>query len=318
MRNKVQESNIVSIYQNQKQAQTMSSLDIAELTDKAHKKIIRDIRVMFVTLYAMDYVEEHIPEEYKERPSEWIRENALEILKGSDLGRAQLGLSSYTNNQNKQQPYYNLNHEHTMTLITGYDVVLRNRVIKRWQELEAQQTAALPNFTNASAAARAWADEHDARLLSDEKANIAESKFEEAKPKVLLHDTLMLTGGNINLGEFTNLLWKKGHIEVGKKRLFKFLRLTGILKNDKDIYGKFTNLPQQRYLELGWFEVIEKVAKRGQVHLKTYITPKGQPFQGGKLLIIIKTFCWRSTRYPAVVNNAVIYRLNRNVLMTKR
>ena len=35
-----------------------------------------------------------------------------------------------------QQTEYLLDEELTMTLVTGYNIVLRNRVIKRWKELE--------------------------------------------------------------------------------------------------------------------------------------------------------------------------------------
>lgn len=44
------------------------------------------------------------------------------------------------------------------------------RVIDRWQELEEQVRSpvfTLPDFTNPSVAARAWADEHDGRLIAE-------------------------------------------------------------------------------------------------------------------------------------------------------
>lgn len=87
------------------QAVTMSSRDIAELTGKLHKNVIRDIREM------------------------------LEALKkdGSDLihVRETLDARGYTT-------AFHLDRELTETLITGYSIPLRHRVINRLHELESR------------------------------------------------------------------------------------------------------------------------------------------------------------------------------------
>lgn len=41
------------------------------------------------------------------------------------------------------------------------------RVVDRWQELEASQTIAMPNFSDPVAAARAWADQYEARRVAE-------------------------------------------------------------------------------------------------------------------------------------------------------
>lgn len=99
----------------------MSSREIANLTEKNHQHIMRDIRRM------------------------------LEDL-GEEIGASKFGRTSseaptvqgfkesvYLDVQGKERPEILLNFELTMTLISGYNVVLRNRIIKRWQELELQQ-----------------------------------------------------------------------------------------------------------------------------------------------------------------------------------
>ena len=96
----------------------MSSREIAEICEKQHKHVLTDIRRML--------------------------ENLGEVEDGRNFGSPQNSekgwkFSTYINSQNKQQPEYLLNFELTMTLISGYNVVLRNRIIKRWQELELQQ-----------------------------------------------------------------------------------------------------------------------------------------------------------------------------------
>ena len=96
----------------------MSSREIANLTEKNHKEVLRDIRRMLEDLgYLEDSANLRSPQN---------NENGWK-------------LSTYTTSQNKQQPEYLLNFDLTMTLIAGYNVVLRNRIIKRWQELELQQ-----------------------------------------------------------------------------------------------------------------------------------------------------------------------------------
>ncbi len=103
----------------------MSSKEIAELTGKEHKHVMRDIRGL------------------------------LEALDHDADGNVQ----NWTNPQNGQSyPVFNLPKNLTLALVTGYSAVLRLRIIDRWQELEARVAPpALPNFGNPAEAARAWA-----------------------------------------------------------------------------------------------------------------------------------------------------------------
>lgn len=95
----------------------MSSREIAELTEKRHDHVIRDIRRMFKDL------ELEIPK----------KEDSSNL--GNDHHSDFRAIYDYRNFVSEIL----LNFELTMTLISGYNVVLRNRIIKRWQELELQQ-----------------------------------------------------------------------------------------------------------------------------------------------------------------------------------
>lgn len=103
----------------------MSSLEIAELTGKEHRNVMRDIRLMLTELHG----------------------------EGGVLRFEQ----SYRNAQNKEQPCYALPYDETMVLVTGYSIPLRAAVVRRWRELEEAKPV-LPNFADPVAAARAWAD----------------------------------------------------------------------------------------------------------------------------------------------------------------
>lgn len=90
----------------------MSSKEIASLTGKRHDHVVRDIRKMLKALDAPNLGHE----EYQELTDE--RGYTKEFL---------------------------LNEELTLTLVSGYNVKMRNAIIKRWKELEAaEQLPLLP------------------------------------------------------------------------------------------------------------------------------------------------------------------------------
>ena len=90
------------------QPATMSSREIAELTGKRHADVMRDIRSMCTD------------------------------LQNADL-RFVCKSSTYTGENEQQYPQYELDKETSLTLLLGYDVAARMRVVKRWQELESQE-----------------------------------------------------------------------------------------------------------------------------------------------------------------------------------
>ncbi|QWV14437.1 Rha family transcriptional regulator [Marinobacter adhaerens] len=86
---------------------TMSSREIAELTGKRHPDVKRDIEVML---------------------------KALERDVSSFA-------HTYFDSMNRKQAEYRLDRELTETLVTGYSIPLRHRVIKRLHELEQRKAA---------------------------------------------------------------------------------------------------------------------------------------------------------------------------------
>lgn len=127
-------------------ARTMSSREIAELTEKEHKHVLRDVRVMLDQL------------EYK----------------GPGL------VHFWTDPQSKRDYHeYLLPEDLTLTLVSGYSVQMRHRIVKRWQELEARNTpVALPNFADPVAAARAWADATEQKVKAEAALALAAPKVE--------------------------------------------------------------------------------------------------------------------------------------------
>ena len=66
----------------------------------------------------------------------------------------------------------------------GYSAPLRARVYDRWEELEhhVQALVALPDFTNPAAAARAWADEVEAKEKAQALVTFAQEVAGELTP----------------------------------------------------------------------------------------------------------------------------------------
>jgi phage regulator Rha-like protein len=124
----------------------MSSREIAELCEKEHKNVIRDIRSMLITLYGDEYVEKNVPVQYRNRRSEYIRENSDSILEavlgafgdGSKRSHEQKQVFSWSRDARGYVEEFRLDYNHTLTLVAGYNVKLRKRIIDRWQELEDQ------------------------------------------------------------------------------------------------------------------------------------------------------------------------------------
>lgn len=143
----------------QENLKTMSSREIAELCDKRHDHVCRDIDVL--------------NQNYEQ------------------MGLPKIGEGYYThpNTGSQQHRKFLLNKEQTVDLITGYRADIRIRINRRWAELEQQvnqasPAIALPDFTNPAIAARAWADEYQAKQIAQEQLTLA-------APKVAHYDAVV-------------------------------------------------------------------------------------------------------------------------------
>lgn len=109
-----------------------------------------------------------------------------------------------------------------------------------------------------------------ATTLKEERAKRKELEVvvEEQKPLVEFANKVANTDKLISMGEMSKLL-KDEHIDIGRNRLFKYLRDNKILTKK--------NLPYQRYVNSGYFQVKETSNSNG-VFLTTYVTGKGQMY----------------------------------------
>jgi phage antirepressor YoqD-like protein len=109
------------------------------------------------------------------------------------------------------------------------------------------------------------------QLKSEREKRIAlEGKVEEDKPKVIFADAVSTAKNSILIGELAKLLKQNG-VDMGQNRLFKWLREHGYLIKRK---GLDYNMPTQRSMELGLFEIKETAITHADGHISISKTPK--------------------------------------------
>jgi len=96
--------------------QTMSSFEIAQITGKQHKHVMRDIREL---------------------------NKVYENLHQPKIGHM-LKITELPNGAKRKDPYFELTKIQTWDLLTGYNAELRIKVNRRWAELEAQEQYHFP------------------------------------------------------------------------------------------------------------------------------------------------------------------------------
>ncbi|WP_276783641.1 phage antirepressor KilAC domain-containing protein [Haemophilus paraphrohaemolyticus] len=204
---------------------TMSSREIAELCEKEHRHVARDIEVMF------------------------------EQLEIDTKGYAQI----WTHPQNGQSyREFLLPKDLTLTLVAGYNVRLRKRIIDRWLELEAKQAVQLPQtFAEALRLAADLEEQKQALLLENQRM----------KPKVAFVEHYVEVGTTKSLRETAKIL------KMPEKAMIQRL------VEDRILYRQSNNLlPYQKYYERELFAVKTGTAEHGHNFTQTRVTSKGMAF----------------------------------------
>lgn len=108
-------------------------------------------------------------------------------------------------------------------------------------------------------------------------------KVEQDKPRVLFAQAVETAKTSILIGDLAKILKQNG-IQTGQKRLFEQLRQEGYLMKD----GQSRNMPTQRAMEMGLFEVKESTVNNpnGSIRVTktTKVTGKGQTYFVNKYL----------------------------------
>ncbi len=129
------------------------------------------------------------------------------------------------------------------------------------------------------------ADEHTKQMFGATLKELRQlnEKVAADKPKVLFAEAVETAKTSILIGDLAKLIKQNG-VDIGQKRLFEWLRNNGYLIKG----GSSKNMPTQRSMEMGLFEVKEStiVNPDGSVRVTktTKVSGKGQKYFINKFL----------------------------------
>ena len=106
--------------------------------------------------------------------------------------------------------------------------------------------------------------------IADKKIKRLETQIEEDRPRVLFAGAVETSKSSILIGELAKILKQNG-IKIGPIRLFEWMRQNGYLirRNGSDY-----NMPTQRAMEMGLFEIKETSIVHADGHTSISKTPK--------------------------------------------
>lgn len=110
-----------------------------------------------------------------------------------------------------------------------------------------------------------------------------DSRIQEMRPKEIFADAVSASHTSILIGDLAKLICQNGY-QIGQKRLFEWMRENGYLIKS----GSSKNMPMQRYIEQGLFEIKESNVQNPDGSIRTTrttkVTGKGQVYFTNKFL----------------------------------
>lgn len=118
-----------------------------------------------------------------------------------------------------------------------------------------------------------------------ERNKALQADNDRMRPKEIFADAVATSNTSILIGDLAKLLKQNG-VDIGQKRLFSWLRENGYLIKRR---GSDWNMPTQKSMELGLFEVKERIVNSPdggvRINKTTKVTGKGQLYFINKFLV---------------------------------
>lgn len=227
----------------------MSSLEIADITGKQHAHVMRDIRTL---------IEQGVNE-------------------------SNFGLVDYTDKKGEKRSMYNLTKKGCLILASGYNAILREKIIDRWELLESgkviplakqpkQEQLTMKDKMNAATWAAKFLNLNDASKLLMAQQILAPTglilpEYTESKGFLLCAEKL-LKKSNINMSSraFNLAMEDKGFLTYrerpskskGTKR-FPILTKNGLKYGENQVHPKNQAQTQIRYYEDKFPELLKEL-----------------------------------------------------------
>lgn len=180
---------------------TMTSLQIAEVTGKPHNDVLKAIRSM--------------------EPA-WVKVNG-----------GNFSLVEYKDAKGEMRPMFALTKTECLYVATKFNDEARAKLVIRWEELERERQAGgfrVPQ--NLAEALRLAADQA-------ERAEAQQRQIEAMKPKALFADAVATSDRSCLVAELAKILQQNG-VNIGQNRLFAWLREHGYLGTRGEYYNQPT------------------------------------------------------------------------------
>lgn len=234
----------------------MTSLQIAEITGKAHKDIMRAIRNM-----------EPAWEKVQERKFALMQEEV-----------------ETNNGGHKMRPYFSLNKEECLYIATKFNDEARAKLIKRWKELEEQHQKpsvpqnyleALKSLVKAEEEKQQLALENkqkDETIITISKANVElGNKITEMLPKVSYYDRILQSNATMTI---TQIAQDYGMSAIAMNKELESMRIQHKERGQWILYAQFL---KGGYVHSRAVDIIRKDG-RHDVKYNTEWTTKGRIF----------------------------------------
>ncbi len=188
-------------------------------------------------------------------------------------GESKIGLSSmffkseYISAQNKKLPEYLMNRDGFSLLVMGFTgkeaLEWKLKYIQAFNEME-KQLAQRPQLSRSELMAQAL-------IAAHEELEHKDRQIAELTPKGIFADAVSASKKSTLVGELAKLLCQNG-VQIGQNRLFSWMRERGYLI--KDPKRSDYNMPTQRAVEQGLFEIKETTVVHSDGHTSINKTPK--------------------------------------------
>lgn len=217
--------------------ETMTSLEIAEVTGRNHKDVMRSIREM---------------------EEAWIKVNGRKFA-----------LVEYKDAKGEMRPCYSLSKTECLYIATKFNDEARAKLVLRWEELENQvrkSEIVMPNFSNPADAARAWADQYERNLALEANNKELKEENQTLAPKGEYFDDLVAR----NL--LTNFTKVAHQLNIKRKTFIEWLIRDKFIYRDQ----KNKLVPYAKYAHT-YFHINDTKGKYSKwAGNQTLITPEGK------------------------------------------